>query len=94
MLQVSKEYSKQAQSRRQRCQQAPASLTSLRVTRETLCAPETGREHFGQLPMADVLQGIRSLRSLSCPVRTMADRASIRVAYSGGMEGCVQPAGW
>ena len=52
------------------CQQAPSSLTSLDVDIDTLQKPATYRRDRQYLPMADVLQGICSLRRLSCPVRT------------------------
>jgi hypothetical protein len=52
------------------CQQAPSSLTSLDVDIDTLQKPSMYRRDRQYLPMADVLQGICSLRRLSCPVRT------------------------
>lgn len=52
------------------CQQAPSSLTSLDVDIDKLVKPPKNRRNVQYLPMADVLQGICSLRRLSCPVRT------------------------
>lgn len=50
--------------------QAPSSLTSLRIAPRTVQEHPEWSEHWqGPPPMANLLQSISSLRSLSCTVR-------------------------
>ena len=79
------------------CQQAPSSLTSLDIDIDTLQKPAMYRRDRQYLPMADVLQGICSLRRLSCPVRTRspftATSAFLHAVYGPVMGACVNRLG-